>query len=166
MPNISNKIIAVIIAMLIIMSAAIVVLINQKVPPANSDLAESNAQLSAQLENLTDEYQRLKENFTEQMNYYWADLNPNIVTRLGTKLIPDDDGNHLWATGEVENNGNVTAYNVRLRITLYTDRSEEVKTYWVGDMEPHAVYDQRYILYWANGLIRNYTIEPLATYQP
>jgi hypothetical protein len=134
-----NRILFAVIVAVIITIAMTGNLLNQ-----NAALRTNNDELAEKLENTTHELDSLKKNYTDLMNLIGANLNgeltPPIKTRLGIKLIEGQRYlNYLWATGEVENAGNLTLYNVRLRFTLYTNNGSDVKEDIIGTLQSHQL---------------------------
>jgi hypothetical protein len=136
-------------------------------------LNRTNSELSEKLENTTHELDALQKNYTDLQNgsgVKWnPDLQPPIETRLGVKLM--DNGQrfgkyYLWVTGEVQNSGNQTAYNVTLIFKLYTDNGTQVKPQLLGTLKPNETISTRLTIWSEIGTITNWEIETSATYQP
>jgi hypothetical protein len=94
--------------------------------------------------------------------------NPPIVTRLGVRLM--DDGirykYYLWATGEVLNNGNYTAYNVTVLFTLHTANGTTLRAINMGTFAPNQLLPFRYQVYATGEYIESWEITPEAYYVP
>ena len=90
--------------------------------------------------------------------------NPPIVTRLGVRLM--DDGirykYYLWATGEVLNNGNYTAYNVTVLFTLLTANGTALRAINMGTFAPNQLLPFRYQVYATGEYIESWEITPEA----
>ena len=133
-------------------------------------LEASNSELFMRLENATLELESLQKNFTDSQNYINAYLKPQIVTRLGMKLIDIKSGrygdNLLWVTGKIQNMDNVTAYNVQLLFKLYTDNGTQVKQLVFGTLQPFEIISIRRNVWSEIGTIESWDLEPFATYEP
>ena len=133
-------------------------------------LEVANSDLLMKLENATLELESLQKNFTDSQNYINAYLKPQIVTRLGMKLIDIKSGrygdNLLWVTGKIQNMDNVTAYNVQLLFKLYTDNGTQVKQLVFGTLQPFEVISIRRNVWSEIGTIESWDLEPFATYEP
>lgn len=159
-----NTIIPVTIVIVLLITTG--VLLHQQVA-----LTKSNYELLELLEKTNSELEVLKENYTDLLDLFGAnangELSPKIETRLGIKLM---DGylydNYLWVTGEVENVGNLTLYNVRLRYTLHTSNGTDVKEDIIGTLQPHQIVPRRFAAWTLLGKIISWDLEPVATYQP
>jgi hypothetical protein len=135
-----------------------------------ASLEASNSELLMKLENATLELESLQKNFTDSQNYINAYLKPQIVTRLGMKLIDIKSGrygdNLLWVTGKIQNMNNVTAYNVQLLFRLCTDNGTQVKQLVFGTLQPFEVISIRRNVWSEIGTIESWDLEPFATYEP
>jgi len=137
----------------------------------NMILQQTNDDLSKKLQNTTHELEALKENYTYVMGFLGAnsegEITPQIETRLGIRLMTGQASrNYLWVTGEVENTGNLTLFNVRLRYTLFTNNGTDVKEDIIGTLRIHQVVTRRFSAYSSLGPIVNWNLEPVATYEP
>ena len=121
------------------------------------------------LENATQELESLQKNFTDSQNNVNANSTPQIVTRLGLKLIDISSGrygdNLLWVTGKIQNMGNATAYNVQLLFKLYTDNGTQVKQLMFGTLKPYEIISIRRNVWSEIGTIESWDLEPVATYE-
>jgi len=135
-----------------------------------ASLEASNLDLLMKLENATQELESLQKNFTDSQNYINSYLKPQIVTRLGLKLIDINSGrygdNLLWVTGRIQNMDNVTAYNVQLLFKLYTDNGTQVKQLVFGTLKPYETISIRRNVWSEIGTIESWDLEPFATYEP
>lgn len=166
LPKISVKLFAVALAALILTVTLAGFLQTQ-----NTLLIKSNKELSKNLDTATHELKVLKGNYTDLMKIFEGNLkgeiNPQIETRLGIRVMPGQRyPNYLWVTGEVENVGNLTLFNVRLRYTLYTTNGTDVKEDIIGTLQVHQVVIRRYTAYTSLGEITSWKLEPVATYEP
>ena len=166
MPKINVKLFAAVVAALILAVTLTGISQNQ-----NAILSANKDELAKKLENTTHELEALKKNYTDLMDIFVGnlkgELNPQIQTRLGVKIMPGQRyPNYLWVTGEVENVGNFTLYNVRLRYTLYPTNSTDVKEDIIGTMHAHQIVTRRYTAYTSLGEITSWTLDPVATYEP
>ena len=129
----------------------------------------SNLNLLMKLENATQELESLQKNFTDSQNNVNANSKPQIVTRLGLKLIDISSGrygdNLLWVTGKIQNMGNATAYNVQLLFKLYTDNGTQVKQLMFGTLKPYEIISIRRNVWSEIGTIESWDLEPVATYE-
>ena len=129
----------------------------------------SNLNLLMKLENATQELESLQKNFTDSQNNVNANSTPQIVTRLGLKLIDISSGrygdNLLWVTGKIQNMGNATAYNVQLLFKLYTDNGTQVKQLMFGTLKPYEIISIRRNVWSEIGTIESWDLEPVATYE-
>lgn len=141
---------------------------NDDLQAVNEELTESNMILLGKIENITDELQDTKKNYTLLMSYFAPNPNPVIETRLGAKIIerPTLSDNYLWVTGEIVNTENVTVYNTVLNFTLYTIRGVDTQPIVVGTMEPHQVVSIRTDVETATGKIINWSSKATATFLP
>jgi len=114
-------------------------------------LSMANDELSAKLQEATQANDALKDNL-ESLGYnYTALVNsvgiglpaPPVATRLGMKLEKASYAEKvmLWVTGEVENTGNRTLYNVRLRFEL--NGGDETQDYVIGVLEAYETVTVR-----------------------
>ena len=120
----------------------------------NMILQQTNDDLSIRLQNTTKELDALKQNYTKLNDLFGAnskgEIYPPIETRLGIKLmqgvrlLQGEQRNYLWVTGEVQNTGNLTLFNVRLRYTLSTSNGTDVKEDIIGTMQAHQVVTRRF----------------------
>jgi hypothetical protein len=180
-PNHCKGALAIVIITLIILTVIIGVLINQNanLTNTNAELLEENHELStlhdesieliSKLENTTFELEAIRENYTRLLDFFNHDSDPKIQTRLGGTLIEpyqNKDDNYVWITGVVENKENVTVYDVRLKITLFTNQGVDIHEDLIGTMQPHQVIDRRFAVLTSAGKITNWSIEPLATFVP
>jgi hypothetical protein len=163
------------VAMVVILASMLGILITQNVAlstsnselsKSNDELSESNDKLLAMLDNVTREWEAVKQNYTMLLSFFGPDPNPVIKTRLGIELLErvTVGDNYLWVTGEVENTENVTVYNVMLNFTLYTYRGIDNSRIVIGTMEPHQVVPIRTSIQTSLGKIINWTLDPVATY--
>ena len=179
--NLSKEALAIVIIAFIALTVITGVLINQNATLANSnaELLKEKSELSemqdeyyillSELENATTELEAIKENYTRLLNFFNRDSDPKIQTRLGGKLIEpyqNKDDNYVWITGAVENMENVTVYDVRLKITLFTNEGTDAQEDLIGTMEPHQVVNRRFAVLTSIGKITNWSIEPVATFVP
>ncbi len=179
--NLSKEALAIVIIAFIALTGITGVLINQNATLANSnaELLKEKNELSemqdeynillSKLENATKELEAIKENYTSLLNFFNRDSDPKIQTRLGGTLIEpyqNKDDNYVWITGAVENMENVTVYDVRLKITLFTNQGTDVQEDLIGTMEPHQVVNRRFAVLTSVGKITNWSIEPVATFVP
>jgi hypothetical protein len=167
LPKVSRKVIVVVGAALILSSIIVGIFLNQYWRIASLD--KTNNELLMKLENATQELNALQKNYTDLQNGLSANLGPPIETRLGIKLM--DNGQrfgkyYLWVTGEVQNAGNLTAYNVNLIFKLYTDNGTQVKGLTLGTLKPHETVSIRLPVWSEIGTIKNWELEPVATYKP
>ena len=134
-----------------------------------ASLEASNLNLLMKLENATQELESLQKNFTDSQNNVNANSTPQIVTRLGLKLIDISSGrygdNLLWVTGKIQNMGNATAYNVQLLFKLYTDNGTQVKQLMFGTLKPYEIISIRRNVWSEIGTIESWDLEPVATYE-
>lgn len=101
--------------------------------------------------------------------YLDTGMKPPIETQLGVKLM--DNGLrfgefYLWITGNVKNNGNRTAYHVRLLFTLYTDNGTMIKDVVIGTLEAFETVSVRLTIWTEIGTIVDWKIDPVASYKP
>ena len=179
--NLSKGALAIVIIAFIALTGITGVLINQNATLANSnaELLKENNKLSelqneynilvSKIENATTELETLRENYTKLLNFFSRDSDPKIQTHLGGSLIEpyqNKDDNYVWITGAVENIENVTVYDVRLKITLFTNQGTDVQEDLIGTMEPHQVVSRRFAVLTSVGKITNWSIEPVATFVP
>ncbi|MCW4004829.1 MAG: hypothetical protein NWE95_13060 [Candidatus Bathyarchaeota archaeon] len=134
-------------------------------------LTKSNHELLELLEKTNSELEVLKRNYSDLLNLFGAnangELSPKIETRLGIKLMEGQrNANYLWVTGEVENVGDLTLFNVRLRYTLHTSNGTDVKEDIIGTLQPHQIVTRRFTAWTSLGKITSWELEPVATYQP
>jgi hypothetical protein len=163
----------IIIAFLITLILAVALV---EISSQNIILQQRNDDLSKKLQNATKELEVLKRNYTDLMDIFEAnskgEISPPIETRLGiklmqgVKLLQSEQRNYLWVTGEVQNTGNLTLYNVRLRYTLYTNNGTDVKEDIIGTMKAQQVVTRRFSAFSSLGAIMNWKLEPVATYEP
>ena len=139
----------------------------------NTNLNNSNIQLASELERTQQKLDEVNKNYVDLQelfeDYQKVDIFPSIETRLGIKVfegIRDGFPNYLWITGQVENVGNLTLYNAKLRFTLYTANGTDVREHVIGTMQSQQVVDVRYSAYTALGAITNWKLETVATYRP
>ena len=139
----------------------------------NANLNSNNIQLSIELEGTQQKLDEVNKNYFDLKELFEAnqkgDISPPIETRLGIKVfegIRAGFPNYLWITGQVENVGNLTLYNVKLRFTLYTANGTDVREHVIGTMQSGQVVDVRYSAYTALGTISNWKLETVATYRP
>ncbi len=133
---------------------------------------KKNIQLSTQYENSEKElseanqkYSDLQQEISEANKNY--ELSPPIETRLGIKVMPGIRyPNYLWITGQVENVGNQTIYNAKLRLTLTTTNGTDVKEDIIGTMQSHQIVDVRFTAFSSLSTIVNWKLETVATYRP
>jgi hypothetical protein len=138
----------------------------------NSYLKNENIHLSTQYENnkkelseVNQKYSDLQQEIFESNENY--ELTPPIETRLGIKIMPGIRyPNYLWITGQVENVGNLTLFNAKLRFTLTTTTGTDVKEDVIGTMQSHQIVDVRFTAYSSLGTIVNWKLETVATYRP
>jgi hypothetical protein len=138
----------------------------------NSSLKNENLQLSTKYENnkkelseVNQKYADLQQEILEASKNY--ELSPPIETRLGIRVMPGIRyPNYLWITGQVENVGNLTLFNAKLRFTLYTTNGTDVKEYVLGTMATHQTVDVRYTTFSSLGTITIWKLETIATYRP
>jgi hypothetical protein len=138
----------------------------------NSYLKNENIQLSTQYKNkqkelseVNQKYFELQQEISEANKEY--ELSPPIETRLGIKIMPGIRyPNYLWITGQVENVGNLTLYNAKLRFTLSTTNGTDVKEDIIGTMQSHQIVDVRFTAFSSLGTIVNWKLETVATYRP
>lgn len=130
----------------------------------------SNLDLQMKLENATQELESLKKNYTGPKNIVNVNSKPQIVTRLGMKLIGIKSGrygdNYLWVTGEIQNMENVIAYNVQLLFKLYTDNGTQVRQIVFGTLKPYETISIRRNVWSEIGTIESWGLEPFATFEP
>jgi hypothetical protein len=138
----------------------------------NSYLKNENKQLSTQYKNkqkelseVNQKYFELQQEISEANKEY--ELSPPIETRLGIKIMPGIRyPNYLWITGQVENVGNLTLYNAKLRFTLSTTNGTDVKEDIIGTMQSHQIVGVRFTAFSSLGTIVNWKLETVATYRP
>ncbi len=132
-------------------------------------LKKTNNELLEKFGNATVELEFLRKSYTDLQ----AMLNvtagtPPIVTRLGVKLM--DNGlrykYYLWVTGEVLNNGSLTAYNVTILFTLHTAEGIKFRTINMGTFAPFQLLPFRYEVYAQGEFIESWEITPEASYVP
>lgn len=138
-------------------------------------LSMTNNDLSTKLQDMTQTNEALKGNLESlQANYSALARSigngypePPIATRLGMKLDQATyaDKVMLWVTGEVQNMGNRTLYNVRLRFDL--NGGNESQDYVVGILEPYETVTVRTSI-WSrfSADIVTWKMVPVATYTP
>lgn len=135
-----------------------------------ASLDKANKELSEKLETTSHELETLQKTL---QNGSGVDLNsgsqPPIKTMLGIKLM--DNGQrfgeyYLWVTGEVQNVGNRTAYNVTLIFKLYTDNGTQVKPQMLGTLKPNETISTRLTIWSEIGTITSWELETAATYKP
>ena len=135
-----------------------------------ASLEASNLDLLVKLENATLELESLQENYTGSQSIVNVNSKPQIVTRLGMKLIDIKSGrygdNYLWVTGEIQNMENVAAFNVQLLFKLYTDNGTQVRPVVFGTLQPFEVISIRRNVWSEIGTIESWGLEPFATYEP
>jgi hypothetical protein len=154
----------------VIISAAVGVSLGQYWNSGESfTLKKINNELLLKLENVTGELESLRKNYTDLQDTSKTDINPSIETRLGIKLM--DNGQrygkyYLWVTGEIENKGNRTAYNVTLLFTLYTNNGTVIKDQMFGTLKPFQVVSVRFSVYTDQGTITGWDMTPVASYEP
>ena len=133
-------------------------------------LDAANSDLLLKLENMTGELESLKKNLTGSQDNVNVNFKPQIVTRLGMKLIDISGGrfgdNYLWVTGEIQNVGNFTAYNVQLLFKFYTDNGTQVKQLNFGTLKPFEVISIRTSVVSEIGTIESWDLETAATSEP
>jgi cell division protein FtsB len=170
-PKVNKKAIVVVAAALILISITIGTILNQYWRIASLD--RTNDELSEKLENTTQELESLQKNYADLQNglgvYVNPDWKPPIETRLGIKLM--DNGQrfgkyYLWVTGEAQNTGNHTAYNVTLIFKLHTDNGTQVKPQILGTLKPYETISTRLTIWSDIGTITSWELETAATYQP
>jgi hypothetical protein len=162
----TNKKWIAVVSVMIILLIAIVTVFSQK-----TATDKTNKELSNKLQTTTQEYDSLKENYSDLLKILGFNSNGAvslpIQTRLGIKLM---DGirypNYLWVTGEVENTGNITLYNVRLRFTLHTTNGTGVYEDIIGTMGVHQIVTRRFSAFTPLGAIISWDLQPVATYEP
>jgi hypothetical protein len=138
----------------------------------NSSLKNENLQLSTKYENnkkelteVNQKYADLQQEILEASKDY--ELSPPIETRLGIRVMPGIRyPNYLWITGQVENVGNLTLFNAKLRFTLCTTNGTDLKEYVLGTMATHQSLDVRYTAFSSLGTIIDWKLETIATYRP
>jgi hypothetical protein len=165
LPHEYKKWTGVIFIMIILTTSMIAVLM------VKSETDRANVELLRKLQSTTRELDALQKKYIDLLNILGVNSNGAlglpIQTRLGIRLM--DGGryqNYLWVTGEVENTGNITLYNVRLRFTLQTTNGTDVKEDIIGTMQAHQIVTRRYTAYSSLGAITGWNLEPVATYQP
>lgn len=135
-----------------------------------ASLEASNLDLLVKLENATLELESLQENYTGSQSIVNVNSKPQIVTRLGMKLIDIKSGrygdNYLWVTGEIQNMENVAAFNVQLLFKLYTDNGTQVRQVVFGTLQPFETVSIRRNVWSEIGTIESWGLEPFATYEP
>lgn len=143
----------------------------------NIELSITNGELSGKLkdliranENLTNNLWVLNENYTALLSTVSTDFNPPLIeTQLGIKLMEASytAQNYLWVTGQTQNLGNQTLYNVKLRFTLDTNDGTETRDYVIGIMQPHETVTVKTSIF-ASGIadITTWKLTPVATYVP
>ena len=138
----------------------------------NANLNSSNIQLSAELESAQQKLDEVNKSYFDLKKELFevnqkGDVSPPIETRLGIKVM---DGsrypNYVWITGQVENVGNLTLYNAKLRFTLYTNNGTDVREHIIGTMQSQQTVDVRYTAFSSLGAITNWKLETVATYRP
>jgi len=144
-------------------------------------LNNANNQLSAELQKTTQTNQELKstlQSLTENYTLLESQIKaaetplppPPIETRLG--MNPQQatyvDKIMLWVTGEVQNMGNRTLYNVRLRFHLNTDSwDSETVDHTIGILEPNeTVTIKTSIASRLSADITSWKLTTTATYTP
>jgi hypothetical protein len=100
------------------------------------------------------------------------DVSASILTRLGAKLfeggVKDVRGtvsNYVWMTGEVQNEGNVSAF-VSLSIKVSTTYGVEIQEIRLGTLQPDQSVPVASTVWPENGNIVSWTITPLGYYFP
>jgi hypothetical protein len=135
-------------------------------------LKNENIKLFTQYENNQKQLSEINQKYSDlQKEIYKAnknyELSPPIETRLGIKIMPGIRyPNYLWITGQVENEGNLTLYNTKLRFTLTTTNGTDVKEDIIGTMQSHQSVDVRFTAFSSLGTIVNWKLETVATYRP
>jgi hypothetical protein len=171
MTHANRKAIGAVAVALILTSVAAGALLNQYWRIASLD--RTNKELSQKLENTTHQLEALQKNYTDLQTSSGINLNsglqPPIDTRLGIRLM--DNGQrfgkyYLWVTGEVQNLGNQTAYNVALIFKLYTDKGTQVKPQLLGTLKPNETISMRLTIWSEIGTISSWELETGATYHP
>jgi hypothetical protein len=122
------------------------------------------ATTESQLVDTAQKYGDLLELFGANQN---GELTPPIETRLGIKLLEGSRfPNYLWITGQVENTGNLTLYNAKLRFVLNTVNGTDTKEYTLGTLGSGQVVEVHYSAISSLGRITGWRLEPVATYRP
>lgn len=134
----------------------------------NQELTNTNRALSNQIDYLSTQLDSINQSYNALKSYFGPNPDPLIATRLGVKIIdrPQDTGNYLWITGEVENTENVTVYNTRLNFTLYSNPKTQSHTIYLGTLTPHQVVEVRTSVQSSTYKIINWNLDATANYLP
>ena len=132
----------------------------------NANLNNNNIQLIAELQSAQQKLDEVNKSYLDLKELFEAnqkgDISPPIETRLGIKVmngIRTGYPNYLWITGQVENVGNLTLYNAKLRFTLYATNGTDVREHIIGTMQSQQTVDVRYSAYTSLGAITNWKLK-------